>query len=134
MEIGYMNTTITTFQDLRVYQSAYKLMKIVLTEIIPKLPQAEKYDLADQMRRACKAPPALIAEGFAKRYQNRNWKNYLTNAMGECYEMINHLSVCRDVYSVGVDSELYTNLIDEYTIVCKQLTNLSKAWTNYHEN
>ena len=29
------------------------------------------------MRRACKAGPALIAEGFAKRYQARNWQKYI---------------------------------------------------------
>ena len=51
-----------------IYQNLYLAMKIVLTEIIDSLPREEKYDLVDQLRRGCKAPPALIAEGFAKRY------------------------------------------------------------------
>jgi len=67
------NKAIKTFQDLRAYQNLYKAMILVLTKIVPNLPKEEKYDLANQMRRACKAGPALIAEGFAKRYQKKNW-------------------------------------------------------------
>lgn len=63
---------IKTFRDLIVYQNLYKAMKIVLTKIIPRLPKEEKYNLVDQMRRCCQAAPALIAEGFAKRYQKVN--------------------------------------------------------------
>lgn len=64
-----LQTPIKTFQDLIVYKNLYKAMIIVLTKIIPDLPKEEKFDLVDQMRRCCKAGPALIAEGFAKRYQ-----------------------------------------------------------------
>ena len=60
--------SIKSFRDLLIYQNLYLAMKIVLTEIIDSLPREEKYDLVDQLRRGCKAPPALIAEGFAKRY------------------------------------------------------------------
>lgn len=54
------NKTIRSFHDLRVYQSLYKAMVIVLTKIVPKLPREEKYDLVDQMRRCCKAGPSLF--------------------------------------------------------------------------
>lgn len=128
------NKPIKSFRDLRVYQSLYQVMKIVLTKIIPFLPKEEKYDLVDQMRRACKAGPALIAEGFAKRYQKRNWQKYIDDTIGECNEMIHHLSICIDVYYKSVDTKLCQDLINIYDICCKQLTNLRKAWKNYHEN
>jgi four helix bundle protein len=108
------NKTIKSFRDLHVYQNLYKAMILMLTKIIPRLPKDEKYDLTDQMRRTCKAGPALIAEGFAKRYQKKNWQKYIDDTIGECNEMIHHLSVCIDVYSKYVDKKICEKLIDFY--------------------
>lgn len=83
---------IRNFLDLDVYQNLYKASIIVLKEIIPNLPESEKYNLADQIRRCCMAPCALIAEGYAKKNQKLAWKKYLQDAIGECNEMITHLS------------------------------------------
>lgn len=108
-------------------------MKIVLVEIIPGLPKDERFDLADQMRRACKAGPALIAEGFAKRYFQRSWRKYINDTIGECNEMIHHLSVCMDVYANSVDVDLCKEVVEIYDLTCKQLTRLGQSWQNYHE-
>lgn len=136
MEIGKNNKNkpIKGFRDLVVYQNLYKAMLRVLTEILPKLPSDEKFDLKDQMRRCCKSSPALIAEGFAKRYQKKNWQKYIDDTIGECNEMIHHLSVCIDIYSRFVDKNLCQELIDIYNITSKQLTNLKKSWKDFHEN
>ncbi|MCX6811711.1 MAG: four helix bundle protein [Candidatus Berkelbacteria bacterium] len=125
--------TIKSFQDLEVYQRLYKLMLIILKEIVPKLPDEEKYDLKNQMRRCSKAGPALLAEGFAKRYQKRSWWKYLEDTIGECNEMIHHLSVCRDVYNKYIDSKLCQKLIDEYDIANKQVYHLQQGWRNFHD-
>jgi len=127
------NKTIKTFQDLQVYQNLYRAMVLVLTKVLPKLPKEEKFDLKDQMRRASKAGPALIAEGFAKRYQKKNWQKYIDDTIGECNEMIHHLSVCIDIYSKFIDEKLCHQIIDLYDCTCKQLTNLKKCWRNFHE-
>jgi len=127
------NKTIKSYRDLEVYQNLYKVMIMVLTKIVPNLPKEEKYDLASQMRRACKAPPALLAEGFAKKYQKRNWRKYLNDCLGECNEMINHLSVCIDVYSKYVDVKVCKKAINIYDISSRQLYNLKKAWKNFHK-
>lgn len=124
---------IKTFQDLEVYQNLYRAMILVLTKIIPLLPKEEKYDLADQLRRACKAAPALIAEGFAKRYQKKNWGKYINDAIGESNEMIHHLSICIDVYSRYVSPVLCKEAVDIYDIACKQMTKLKISWQNFHE-
>ena len=125
---------IRSFRDLRIYQNLYRAMIIVLTKIIPKLPSEEKFDLKDQIRRACKAAPALIAEGFAKRYQKRNWQKYIDDTVGECNEMIHHLSVCIDVYSNFVDTKLCEKVIEIYDISCAQLYNLKQTWKDFHKN
>ena len=128
-----VNKTIKSFQDLRVYQNLYRAMTIVLVRIIKSLPKEEKYDLVDQMRRCCKACPALLAEGFAKRYQKANWKKYLDDTTGEANEMIHHLSICINIYPTYVDVKLCKEVIDLYDFSCRQLTSLKKAWVNYHE-
>ena len=129
------NKKVTGFQDLDVYQTLFKLMTIVITKVIIKLPVEEKYDLADQMRRACKAPPALLAEGFAKRYQKKNWGKYLDDCLGECYEMINHISTAKVLYSnCFQNQESLDLLIDQYDKCCRQITKLKIAWKDYHKN
>lgn len=125
---------IKGFQDLEVYQRLYQAMLITLKEIVPKLPSEERFDLKDQLRRCCKSSPALIAEGFAKRYQKRSWKKYIDDTTGECNEMIHHLSVCKDVYFDFVSCKTCDNLISEYDISCRQLSALKAVWTNYHAN
>lgn len=134
MENSKNKKSIKSFQDLIVYQNLYKAMVLVHTKIMPSLPKEERFDLIDQMRRASKAPPALIAEGFAKRYQKRQWKKYINDTIGECNEMINHLSVCIDIYEKYVDVGLCKKAIDIYDISCKQLTKLGQTWQNYHDN
>jgi len=128
------NKTIKSFRDLHVYQNLYQVMVVVLTQIIPKLPKEEKYDLVDQMRRACKAGPALIAEGFAKRYQKKNWQKYINDTIGECNEMIHHLSVCIDIYPGFIDKKVCEEAINIYDISCKQLTMLGKSWQDFHKD
>jgi len=133
IENSNKHKSIKSFQDLVVYQNLYKAMVVVLTKIISSLPKEEKFDLVEQMRRATKAGPALIAEGFAKRYQKRQWKKYINDTIGECNEMIHHLSVCIDVYSRYVEVELCKKVVDAYSVSCKQLTKLGQSWQDYHD-
>jgi four helix bundle protein len=58
---------IRSFRDLEVYQDTYVASIEVITKIVPKLPKEERNDLADQLRRATKAIPRLIAEGYSKK-------------------------------------------------------------------
>jgi hypothetical protein len=45
-----------------------------MKEIVPKLPDTEKYDLRDRPSRSCKAKPRLIAEGYARRHQKAGFQ------------------------------------------------------------
>jgi len=106
-EVG--KKVIRTYKDLDVYQRSLEAAKEVLTRVIPRLPAVEKYDLADQLRRCCKAIPALIAEGYAKKHQARAFQKYLEDSLGESNEMNPHLVFCRDVY--GIDRVLCDRLL-----------------------
>lgn len=123
-----VNKPAISFLDLHVYQRSYQAALVVHRKIIPALPNEEKYNLGDQMGRASKAIPALIAEGYAKKHQNKNWQKYLNDALSEANEMIVHLSFTKDLYSQNIDSEFCETLIGEYNIIGKQLFNLKRKW------
>ena len=83
-----------------------------MKEILPKLPENEKYDLRDQLSRACKSIPRLIAEGYAKRHQKAGFQKYLDDAMAECNEMIVSLEQAKDLYRIEADTISIVELID----------------------
>ncbi|MFQ6093010.1 MAG: four helix bundle protein, partial [bacterium] len=122
---------IRSFHDLEVYQISYQAMLEVFQNILPKLPKEEQYDLTDQLRRAVKAIPRLIAEGHSKRHQKRGFQKYIDDAMTESNETIVSLSQTRDLYAKFVDVAICERLIDVYDKVSRQLYNLSLAWTKF---
>ena len=122
---------IKSFRDLVVYNNTYELMMIVMKEIIPKLPKNEKYDLADQLSRASKSIPRLIAEGYAKRHQKAGFQKYLDDAMAECNEMIVSLEQTKDLYNIKPVTKSMEEVIDLYDKSGRQLYKLSTAWTKF---
>jgi four helix bundle protein len=125
---------IISFKDLEVYQNTYKAMLIVMKEIVPRLPESEKYDLKDQLSRACKSIPRLIAEGYAKRHQKSGFQKYLDDAMGECNEVVVSLSQSRDIYPKHVNVKFCDELVDIYDKSGRQLYKLSISWTILKDN
>ena len=125
------NNLIKSFKDLEVYNNTYNLMLIIMKETIPKLPANEKYDLKNQLSRACKSIPRLIAEGYAKRHQKAGFQKYLDDAMAECNEMIVSLEQTRDLYNVKPKTKSMEAVIDLYDKSGRQLYRLSTAWTNF---
>jgi len=123
-----VNKKVQSFQDLDVYNRLYGAMLLVAKEILPLIPNEEKYSLTDQMRRASKAPLVIIAEGYAKKNYKKDWQRYITDAIGECNEMIAHLSCCRDIYGKCINRELIDSLIKEYDVGGKQLYRLGQSW------
>jgi four helix bundle protein len=119
---------IRTFQDLDVYQAAYRAMLDVFTHILPALPAEEKYDLVDQLRRSTKAIPRLIAEGHSKRHQRRGFQEYRDDAMAESNETMVSLTQAKDLYPSLVDVAVCERLIDVYDKTSRQCYNLAVAW------
>jgi len=127
MGVGVYNKA-RSFQDLDVYKRLYGCMLIVMKEVLTALPREEKFGLADQMRRASKAPIAIIAEGYAKKNYRKDWQKYINDAIGECNEMIVHISCCRDLYGRFMPIKTLNDLIDSYNICGKQLYKLGQSW------
>ena len=120
---------IRSFRDLDVYQNTYRAMLLVMKNIVPELPDSEKYDLRDQLSRSCKSIPRLVAEGYGKRHQKAGFQKYLDDAIAQCNETIVSLEQCKDLYMLH-EKEI-NELIKIYDISGRQLYKLSKAWTNF---
>lgn len=128
---GGARRPIRSFRDLEVYRNTYQAMLVVMKEVVPKLPEREKYDLSSQISRSCKAIPRLIAEGYAKKHQRAGFQKYLDDAMGECNETVVSLEQAKDLYSI--EEELVSGLIDTYDKAARQLYNLNKAWNKFKD-
>ena len=125
MEPPVRAKAIRSYEDLEVYQRAMALLTQV-HRLALDLPDFERYNLADQMRRASKAIPANIAEGYGKRRSAREFKAYLTTALGSANEMLVHLKIAADLDYVP--REHCDELTAAYTIVGKQLHRLIERW------
>jgi len=95
-----------------------------MTKIISLLPESEKYDLKDQLGRAAKAAPRLVAEGYAKKHQKFGFQKYI-DAMAECNEAIVCLEQIKDIYKIEVD--LCKELINIYDKSARQLFKLAET-------
>ncbi len=124
---------ITSFRDLDVYRAAYSACIKVMTDLLPKLPDSEKYDLKDQLSRSVKAIPRLIAEGYAKRHQRAGFQKYLDDAMVECNETIVGLEMCRDIYKPHLTDFPVDEMIDLYDKSGRQLYKLASAWSKFKD-
>ena len=109
------------YERLEVYQRALALVRPV-HELVARFPDFERYELASQMRRACKSIIANIAEGHGKRASPRDFCNFLTIALGSTNEMYSHFDVA---FELGyVSAEERERFVSEFKIVARQLTQL----------
>lgn len=127
-----MDTLIKSFRDLIVYKDSYDLCITVMKEIIPLLPETERYDLKDQLSRSSKAIPRLVAEGYAKKHQYHGFQKYLDDANAESNETIVSLEQAKDIYNIK--AELCRELIDRYDKLSRQLYKLAFAWDKFKNN
>jgi len=122
---------IRSFRDLEVYQNTYNASIVVAHKILIKLPTYERYVLKDQLSRASKAIPRLIAEGFAKKHQRAGFQKYLDDATAECNESIVCLEHIKNIYKIETD--LCIKLIDLYDKSARQLFKLAEAWDKFKQ-
>ena len=125
-----MPNKIISYKDLDVYQRSYNACLLLIGNLIPTLPKVEQYDLCDQLRRSSKAIPRLIAEGYGKKDQKRGFQKYLDDCISETNETAVGLEQSRDLYKNFVSEGLVNKLLEEYTIIGKQLYRLRQSWQN----
>jgi len=117
---------IQSYEDIDAYQNAMKLLKPVHQALL-SFPDYEKFELCSQIRRASKSIPTNIAEGFGR--SAKEFKRYLSMAMGSCNEMIVHLKIAKELGYI--DAETCDEWIEAYTVIGKQLNKLIQVWRDF---
>ena len=121
-DLGWYNTNMNDVSDLIIYQRALKLLEPIyrLAKMLPK----DESRLRSQICNSAKAISAQIAEGFAKKDSQVEFKRFLLMALGSSDETITHL---RQIELLGfpmIKKETCVALIDNYKIESKQINSL----------
>ena len=94
--------------------------------LVLRFPDYERFDLANQIRRACKSIPTNIVEGYARRRSPKEFCSFLAISTGSANEMEVHLKIAHELGYVT--EEEFKHFIEEYQIIGKQLTRLIQYW------
>ncbi|OHA34058.1 MAG: hypothetical protein A2928_02630 [Candidatus Taylorbacteria bacterium RIFCSPLOWO2_01_FULL_45_15b] len=109
--------------NLEVYKKASALFPKIY-RIVRSWKQIDQREIGSQMIRSANSIHANIAEGISKTPQD--FKRYISNAIGSCDELISHIKDCANVELISIDKR--DNLLQEYTVIAKQLTRLKQHW------
>lgn len=95
---------MNSYRKLLVWQKAMELV-VAVYEVVNKLPNHEKYALADQMRRAAVSIPSNIAEG-QKRASNKEIIQFSGIALGSAAEIETQLLLTTKLYDIDTSVQL----------------------------
>lgn len=110
--------TVMNLEQLEVWKRAQDFAVLVYKQVIPLLPVSEKYNLADQLKRAVTSVPANIAEGHG-RYHYLDNVRFCYFARGSLTEVQSHLSLAN---SLGyLSDEIYIRITSNAESIAKQL-------------
>jgi len=110
------------FRNLQVWHKAHQLT-LELYDITKSFPEAEKYGLTSQIRRAVSSIPANIAEGCG-RYGDAELGRYLQIAMGSASELEYHLLLANDLKMIETDT--YEGFTEQLGEIKKMLASFIK--------
>ena len=108
---------------LKVYERSYKA-GLTIYRLTKGYPNEEKYGMVSQMRRAGTSIPLNIAEGYAKRESQEEFKRFLLMAIGSANEISVLLEYSKDLGYIG--REEYETTAKEYDEIGKMLSTLIK--------
>ena len=74
------------YRELKIYERSYKA-GLAIYRLTSKYPTEERYGMTGQMRRASTSIPLNIAEGYAKRTSQQEFRRFLLMALGSANEM-----------------------------------------------
>lgn len=83
-----------TFEDLEVYKMAREFRNRIY-RLIKEIPDEEKYNLVEQMRRAAVSLTNNIAEGHGRFHYQENIQ-FLRQSRGSLEELVDDINICLD--------------------------------------
>jgi four helix bundle protein len=120
---------LKSFRDLDFYQDAYQLA-LEVHRFTLTMPACEQVGgLASQMQRASKRIPAVIAEGWGRKENPKEFKHFLIIAASSGEEMQVGLDFCRDLEYL--DAERHRDWRERYQSVIRRVVAFSKRWERF---
>ena len=112
------------YEDLKVYEKSYK-SALSIYRMTENFPKEEIYGLTSQIRRAATSIPLNIAEGYAKRESQAEFKRYLMMALGSSDEMQVLLNFVKDLGYIN--TETYEKSREIYKEIAKMLNSMVRS-------
>ena len=113
----------SSYRDLRVWNTAMSLA-LEVYRITEQFPQAEKFGLTSQLRRAAVSVPSNIAEGHARTTRGE-YKQFLSVARGSVVEVEVQLTLAERLGYAK--SHVLAKALDNCDAVSRMLVNLKRA-------
>jgi four helix bundle protein len=92
---------------LTVWQESITLAKIINQEVLPHLPEHEKWSLTSQLRRSSQSVSANIAEGYGRFYYQETIR-FCYIARGSLEETYSHLFLAKELGYI--EESIFSNL------------------------
>ena len=115
------------YRKLQVYERSYKA-GLAVYRMTERFPEEEKYGMSSQMRRAGVSIPLNIAEGYAKRSSQGEFKRFLQMAIGSANEMSVLIDFAKDLGYIP--QEQYETAKAEYEEIGKMLNKMIQTVTS----
>ena len=112
------------YKELKVYQRSYKAAKAIY-EMTVNFPQEERYGITNQLRRASLSIPLNIAEGYAKRESQEEFKRFLMMALGSSNEVLVLIDFSKDVGYIS--KEIHNKAFAEYEEIASMLNSFIQS-------
>ncbi len=115
------------FTTLEAWKKARTLKLFFYNEVIPVMPNEERYNLGTQVRRASVSVTANIAEGYGRYYHQESIHFYRVSR-GSMYELKDHLTTCLDLNLINKD------LFDKGTFLIEEGKKTLNGYIKFLEN
>ena len=110
--------------DVKVYERSYKAA-LAVYRVSKRFPKEETYGLTSQIRRAATGIPLNIAEGYAKKESQQEFKRFIMMALGSSEEVQVLLRFAKDLGYI--DEDIYKRSQTEYREISKMLNGLKRS-------
>lgn len=108
------------FKDLIVYQKSKELV-IFVYKMLDLFPEAEKFALCNQMRRAVVSVPSNIAEGMG-RLSDKDQAHFLNMSYGSLMEVYAQADIAHDLKYI--DDEIFNQLEEQVDSISKMIQSM----------
>ena len=118
-KVTRMDTQGSGYRKLQIYERSYAAA-LAVYKMTQEFPRTEQGGITDQMRRASVSIPLNIAEGYAKKESQKEFRRFLMMAVGSTDELRVLLDFAKDLGYV--DEARHEKADKEYEEIKRMLT------------